>query len=79
MHLRSLTGVKHEYALYEGKFIRSISCPDTDCSSEKLAEAISEYIKLFDKLLKCWLSGRLDAHEIEAAYYSGMLASEIHI
>ena len=79
LHLRSLTGEEHEYALYDGKFMRSISYPDVECSSEKLAEAISEYIKLFDKLLKCWLSGGLDAHEIEAAYYSSMISSKIHI
>ena len=79
VHLYPLTGAKHDYALYDGKFLRSISAPDHDCSSEEMAETISEYIKLFDKLLKCYLSGSRDAHEVEAAYYSHMISSKIHI
>lgn len=79
IHLYPITGSKVEYALYDGKFMRSISAPDNDCTSEELAKAISEYIKLFDKLLKCYLNGSLDAHEVEAAYYSHMLSSKIHI
>ncbi len=79
VHLYQQTGQKHEYALYDGKFMRSLSFPERECSSEELAQTISEYIKLFDKMLKCWLSGRLDGHEIEAAYYSNMISSKIHI
>ncbi len=41
--------------------------------------ALSEYIKLFDKLMKAYVSGRLTAHEVEAAYYSQMINSPIHI
>ena len=78
-HLYPLTGVKLEYALYDGKFMRALAAPDADCSSEELALAISEYIKLFDKLLKCYLAGSLDAHELEAAYYSNMISTKIHI
>lgn len=78
-HLLPLTGSRIEYALYDGKFVRSLSAPDRDCSAEELAEAISEYIKLFDKLMKSYLNGRLDAHEVEAAYYSHMIRSAIHI
>lgn len=78
-HLYPLTGVKIDYALYEGKFMRSLARPSRDCSSEELAGAISEYIKLFDRLMKNYLTGRLDAHEVEAAYYSHMLNSSIHI
>lgn len=79
VHLQSLTGISHEYALYDGKFMRALAAPDTDCTSEELANAIAEYIKLFDKLLKCYLAGSLDAHEIEAAYYSFMVSAKIHI
>ena len=75
-HLRSL-GI--EYALYEGKFIRSLAVPEKNCSSEELAAAISEYVTLFDRLMKAYLTGRMDAHEIEAAYYSYMTNSPIHI
>lgn len=78
-HLYPLTGARIEYALYDGKFVRSIAVPDRDCSTDELAGALSEYIKLFDKLLKNYLSGRLDAHEVEAAYYSHMVNAKIHI
>ena len=78
-HLYPLTGARIEYALYDGKFVRSLASPDKDCTSQQLAGAISEYITLFDKLMKGWLSGRLDAHDVEAAYFSQMRNSSIHI
>ncbi len=62
------SGPPLEYALYEGKFVRSIAVPDRDCSAQELAEAISEYIKLFDRLLKAWLGGRLNADGLREAY-----------
>ena len=79
VHLRPRTGARIDYALYDGKFLRSIAVPDRDCTPQELAGAISEYIKLFDKLMKAYLSGRLDAHEVEAAYYSFLTNSAIHI
>ena len=78
-HLYPLTGARLDYALYEGKFVRSIAAPDHDCSSDELAGALSEYIQLFDKLMKNYLTGRLDAHEVEAAYFSHMRSAAIHI
>lgn len=78
-HLYPVTGARIEYALYDGKFVRALAAPDRECTSEQLAAAISEYITLFDKLMKGWLSGRLDAHDVEAAYYSQMRNSPVHI
>ena len=78
-HLAPVTGEKRSYALYEGKFVRSLSAPDKDCTPEELAGALSEYIKLFDRLMKAYLTGRMDAHEVEAAYYSHMLNTPVHI
>ena len=78
-HLKPLTGAEIDYALYEGKFVRSLAAPDRECSADELAAALSEYIKLFDKLMKAWLAGRLDAHDVEAAYFSQMRNSPIHI
>lgn len=77
-HLAPVTGL-HDYALYEGKFVRSLSLPEADCSAEQLAQSISEYVKLFDKLLKAYLSGRMDAHQVEAAYYSYMINAQLRI
>ncbi|MBQ7692121.1 MAG: hypothetical protein IJT29_00785 [Oscillospiraceae bacterium] len=59
--------------------MRSISAPDRDCTTDELAAALSEYIKLFDKLMKAYLAGRLDAHDVEAAYFSQMRNSAVHI
>lgn len=78
-HLLPYTGQHVRYALYDGRFVRSISLPDKNCSADELAGAISEYIKLFDHLMKHYISGRLNAHEVEAAYYSHMRSTPVHI
>ena len=69
-HLAPLLGAPLSYALYDGKFVRSLAAPDRDCTAEELAAAISGYVQLFDKLMKGYLTGRFDAHEVEAAYFS---------
>ena len=79
MHLQPLTGARIDYALYDGKFVRSLAAPGRDCTSEELAQALSEYIKLFDKLMKAYLAGRLDAHDVEVAYFSQMRSAPIHV
>ena len=68
-----------KYALYDGKFIRSISVPSRDCTSDELAKVISEYIKLFDTMMKSYLGGRLDARDIEACYFSQLRRADILI
>lgn len=78
-YLAPIVSTKINYALADGKFIRSICMPEQQLSSEELAEVIAEYIKLFDKLMKGYLAGRYDAHEVEAAYYSHMVNSKVHI
>ena len=66
-------------ARYDGKFIRSISVPNHDCSSDELAKVIAEYIKLFDTMMKGYLSGRLNARDIEACYFSQLRRADILI
>jgi len=78
-HLAPGLSAPVRYALYEGKFIRSIAVPERDCSAQELAEAISGYIKLFDRLLKGYVGGTMDAHGVEAAYYSYLTHSDVHI
>ena len=77
-HLAPLLNARVDYALYEGKFVRTITVPDRACSSNELATSIAEYIRLFDKMMKGWLTGRYDAHAVEAAYYSYMTNTGIH-
>lgn len=67
-YLRPLTGLENDYALYDGKFERTILAPDKDFSAETLAKALSDYIELFDELLKGYLSERLTERDIEASY-----------
>ena len=78
-HLAPLLPGPLHYALYEGKFVRSIAVPQRDCTAAELAEVISEYIKLFDRMMKGYLNGSLDAHAVESAYYSYLTHTEIHI
>ena len=40
-HLKPLTGASIDYALYDGKFVRSIAAPDKDCTTDELASALS--------------------------------------
>ena len=65
--------------LYDGKFVRSISVPSRECSATALAEAISEYVHLFDRLLKGCLSGRLSAAEAEIQYAAYVKAGSLLI
>lgn len=78
-HLHLSGDRRIEYALYDGKFTRSLSVPERDCSAEELAGAISDYIKFFDRMMKDYISGRRSGREIEAEYYSNMINSLIHI
>ena len=77
-HLAPRLTAKVDYALYDGKFVRTITVPDKNCSSDELASSLAEYIRLFDKMMKGWLTGRYDAHAIEAAYYSYLTNTSIH-
>ena len=77
-HLAPRLSAKVDYALYDGKFVRTITVPDKNCSSDELASSLAEYIRLFDKMMKGWLTGRYDAHAIEAAYYSYLTSTSIH-
>lgn len=77
-HLAPRLSAKADYALYDGKFVRTITVPDRACSSDELASSLAEYIRLFDKMMKGWLTGQYDAHAIEAAYYSYLTNTSIH-
>ena len=61
-------GVRLECALYDGKFVRPIAMPRRTVSPEELAEAISGYVQLFDRLLKGRLSGEYGASDVEREY-----------
>ena len=78
-HLKPLTGQSIDYALYDGKFVRSIAVPGKDCTAQELAAALSNFITLFDKLLKGYLADRYSPHEIEGAYCSYLNNASLYI
>lgn len=61
--------VNIDYALYEGRFVRGIHIrPDLNYSNEEVADNISAYIQIFDKLVKGYVSGTYSAADIEKLY-----------
>ncbi len=64
-----------EYALYGGRFTRSIVL-DTqrDYSTGDIARAISAYVRLFDRLMKGYLSGGMAPQTIRQEYISWLQA-----
>jgi len=68
------------YALYEGKFTRTLALPrDRDYTSEEVAKAISDYIQLFDHLMKGFLAGRYTARNVEEIFYSQLTVGQIMV
>lgn len=78
-YLMRILGTRAEYELYDGKFIRTILKPQKDCSADELASTLSEYIRVFDTLLKGYLTGEYSVSDIEEAYYSHIIESEVYI
>ena len=78
--LAPLISEELDYALYDGKFVRTIAVPrGRDVTAEEVAEALSYYIKLFDRLMKGWLSGRLDANDVQSEYYADLSRRKLYI
>ena len=78
IHLSPLRSVQTRYALYDGKFTRTLALPqDRDYTSDEIAKGISEYIKLFDHLMKGYLAGRYTPNEVEAIYMTQVRGGQI--
>ena len=78
--LAPLISEELDYPLYDGKFVRTIAVPrGRDVTAEEVAEALSDYIKLFDRLMKGWLSGRLDANDVQSEYYADLSRRKLYI
>ena len=61
--------VQINYALYEGRFTRSINiCPDRNYTNEEVGDNISSYIQIFDKLVKGYVSGSYNSRDVEMIY-----------
>ncbi len=58
-----------EYALYAGRFTRTISlAAGRDYSTGDVAAAISAYVRLFDRLMKGYLAGSLGHEDVRNEY-----------
>ena len=58
-----------EYALYAGRFTRTIAlAAGRDYSTNDVAEAISAYVRLFDRLMKGYLAGSLAPEDVRSEY-----------
>ncbi len=79
-HLSPHLDTELDYALYDGKFLRSIAVPhNRNVSSEDIARSLSDYIRLFDGLMKGYLTGRLSPAEVEAEYYNDLSGRDLLI
>lgn len=68
------------YALYEGRFVRSVAVPSgRDCTAGDIAGAISDYIQLFDSLMKGCLDGHITDPDAESRYRMWLDGREILI
>lgn len=57
------------YELYDNRFIRTISLPkNRNYTSDSIADAISSYIDMFDRIMKEYLSGRMTVEDVEKTY-----------
>lgn len=58
-----------DYALYPGRFTRTLELPGRrDYTSADVAAAISEYVRLFDRLMKAYLAGEMSAGDVREQY-----------
>lgn len=68
------------YSLYDGRFVRSIAIPQgRDCTADDIAGAISDYVTLFDKLMKGYICGGLSANQVLSAYKADLSMRDILI
>ena len=67
------------YALYDGRLERSLLLPERDVTPEALAEAITDYVSLFDRCLKGYLAETLTPAGIELEYRAAMRNAKILI
>ncbi len=73
-----------EYALYDGKLVRTIVYPVTaggarEPDARELAAAISSYIQLFDSLMKAYIGGSLSPEGVASAYRDGLAERNVLI
>ena len=61
-------GKRIDYALYDGRFTRSIAAPSRDTDADTLANVLADYLYLFDGCMKNYISGRLTTDDMQRRY-----------
>ena len=71
---------KHiDYALYDGRFTRSIAAPSRNADADTLASVLADYLYLFDGCMKNYISGRMTNAEIQRRYSSFLAKNMLFI
>lgn len=65
-----------QYALSDGRFSRSLQRPNLR-TAEEVAAAITDYVELFDRLLKGYLAGSLSPAELEQEYRAALMNRKV--
>lgn len=68
LYLAPRLGREIQCALYENRYVRQLAAPTKDCSVDELAETISGYVRMIDRLMKGYLAGRLSASDVAGQY-----------
>ncbi len=79
LYLAPRIGREIPCALYETRFVRQLTAPGRNCSVDELAGAISDYVRLFDRLMKGYLAGRLSAGNVADEYQKELARRDILI
>ncbi len=68
LYLAPRLGREIQCALYENRYVRQLAAPGRNCTVDELAETISNYVRMFDRLMKGYLAGRLTASDVAEQY-----------
>ena len=72
-------GIRVEYALYDGKFTRDIAVSNGDLTAERLAQALSDYVRMFDRCMKKYLAGAYGEAQLDAEYRSWLQQTDMYV
>ncbi len=79
LYLAPKLGREIPCALYDTRFVRELAAPKKNLSANELASAISDYVRLFDRLMKGYLAGRLSAADVAGEYETALDRRDILI
>ena len=72
-------GRRVDYALYDGRFTRTIAAPAKETDADTLAAVLTDYIHLFDRCMKSYVSGRMTADEMRREYSVYLAGNMLYI